>query len=154
MIKIIEIKRLKQKQTIANNILRNLPKWFSIEKAIIDYVVSVKNQEFFATFDKNKPIGFISIKLNDKSTAEICVMGILEEYQSMGIGKKLLTISEAHLKKKKIKFILVKTLSSLKKDKFYEKTRKFYIHNGFNPLEETTKVWGKENPCLILAKAI
>lgn len=99
-------------------------------------------------------MGFISIQLNDKSTAEINVMGILEEYQSIGIGKKLLHYSEAHLKKKKRESIFVKTLSSKKRNPFYAKTRTFYIHNGFYPIKETTKVWGKENPCLILVKRL
>jgi len=154
LIKIIEIKQAKIKQDIANNILRSLPKWFSFEKAIIDYIEAVKSQLFFTAYNKNKPVGFISIQLINKLDAEIHVMGILEDYQSKGIGKQLLKTSEINLKKKKIKFIFVKTLSSKKRNKFYANTRKFYIHNGFYPLEETTKVWGKENPCLILAKII
>ena len=125
MIKIIEIKQSKIKQNIANNILRSLPKWFSFEKAIIDYIEAVKSQLFFAAYNKEEPIGFISIQLNNKLEAEIYVMGILEDYQSKCIGKRLLKTSEINLKKKKIKFILVKTLSSLKKDRFYEKQENF-----------------------------
>ena len=154
MIKIIQITQQKLKKKITNDILRSLPKWFSIEKAIVDYSNSVKDQIFFVVYDKEKPIGFISTKLNNQFTAEINVMGILEEYQSKGLGKKLLKAIELYLKKQKIKFLMVKTLSSKKKDKFYEKTRQFYLAAGFYPLIETEKEWGKENPCLILVKAI
>lgn len=154
LIKIIQIKQPRLKKEITNDILRSLHKWFSIEKAIVDYSNSVKDQIFFAVYDKEKPCGFISTKLNNQFTAEITVMGVLEEYQSNGLGKKLLKATELYLKKQKIKFLMVKTLSSKKKDKFYEKTRKFYLASGFYPLIETDKVWGKENPCLILVKAI
>jgi GNAT superfamily N-acetyltransferase len=81
-------------------------------------------------------------------------MGVTEDYQSKGIGKKLLKTAEINLKKKGIIFILVKTLSNKKRNKFYANTRKFYTHNNFYPIHETTKIWGQENPCLILAKII
>lgn len=140
-----------QKQKIANEILYQLPEWFSIERAIKDYVSKVRKQLFFAVEDNNKIVGFISVKENNKFVAEIEVMGVLKEYQSKGIGKSLIFAAEKTLKKRKIKFLLVKTLAESKKDKYYEKTRKFYLKTGFIPIFESDKIWDK-NPCVIMIK--
>jgi hypothetical protein len=36
----------------------------------------------------------------------------------------------------------------------YERTRAFYLAMGFTPLEEFTEIWGPENPCLFMVKAV
>ncbi len=39
--------------------------------------------------------------------------------------------------------------------KIIKKTREFYKAVGFYPLEEFTEIWGgKENPCLLMVKAL
>ena len=152
MIQTIEIKNPKQKQEIANKILRQLPEWFSIESAIKDYVSKVRKQLFFAVKDNNQVIGFISVKENNSFVAEIEVMGVIKDYQLKGVGQSLILAAEKILKKRKIKFLLVKTLSENKRDKYYEKTRKFYLKNGFIPIFESNKIWDKQNPCVIMIK--
>jgi len=152
MVKIIQISKGKQKQEITRDILHQLPEWFSIESAIRDYISKVKSQLFFAAKDKSQVIGFISLNENNQFTAEIEVMGILKDYQSKGIGGSLLLTAEKALKKKKIKYLLVKTLAEKKKDKYYDKTRKFYLKTGFIQILESEKIWGKKNPCVVMIK--
>lgn len=143
-----------EKTNITNHILRKLPEWFGIEESIIEYINGVKDTDFYVAYDSNIPIGFISIKANNKFTAEVYVLGVLKEYHNQGIGKKLLQKAEEILKDNKYKFIMVKTLGESHPDVHYKNTRKFYSKVGFYPLEEIKEIWGKENPCLIMVKDI
>jgi dTDP-4-amino-4,6-dideoxy-D-galactose acyltransferase len=44
----------------------------------------------FAAFDKEKAIGFISVKKQDQTTGKIGLVGVHENYQGKGIGKMLI----------------------------------------------------------------
>ncbi|NQT65527.1 MAG: GNAT family N-acetyltransferase, partial [FCB group bacterium] len=68
--------------------------------------------------------------------------------------RKLLQVVEENLRKKNKKFLTVKTLSASHLDEGYAKTREFYKACGFVPVEEFKELWGKENPCLFMAKAL
>ncbi len=85
MIKISEITSA-DKQIITADILKKLTQWFGIDSAINDYVSGVKETVFFAAYEDEKPVGFISIKSNNEYTAEIYVMGIEKPYHRKGIG--------------------------------------------------------------------
>lgn len=154
MIQINKLLDKEIKSNAADCILRQLPEWFGIEEAIVDYVKGVKNSDFYAAYDSEKPVGFISIKSNNVYTSEIYVMGILKEYHNQGIGKKLLKLSEETLIKNKVKFLMVKTLGESDPDINYRGTREFYKRVGFYPLEEIKEIWGEENPCLIMVKSL
>ena len=154
MIKINKLLDNKQKSNVTNSILRRLPEWFGIEEAIVEYVNEVKNTDFYAAYYLNIPVGFISIKSNNKYTSEIYVVGVLKEYQNHGIGKRLLETAQEELIKNKVKFLMVKTLGDSHPDKHYKRTREFYSKVGFYPLEEIKEIWGEENPCLIMIKNI
>lgn len=143
-----------QKSIITSSILRSLPEWFGIEKAILEYTDRVQNSDFYAAYCENVPVGFVSIKPNNKYTSEIYVMGILKEHQNIGIGKKLLENVQEELTINGVKFLMVKTLGDSDPDINYKNTREFYIRAGFYPLEEIKEIWGEENPCLIMVKAI
>lgn len=152
MIQISKLLDNEIKSDVAEHILRQLPEWFGIEGALVDYVRGVGNSDFYAAYDSDKPLGFISIKSNNEYTSEIYVMGILKEYHNHGIGKKLLKLSEEMLIKNKVKFLMVKTLGESDPDINYRVTREFYKRVGFYPLEEIKEIWGEENPCLIMVK--
>lgn len=149
---IVQIQDKDLKLNITNSILRQLPQWFGIEESLTEYVMNVENTIFLAAYDSEKQIGFISLKINNEYTAEIYVMGILEEYHKRGIGKKLVSEGEKILRKKNYKYLMVKTLGESHPDVHYKKTRAFYSNVGFYPLEEIVEIWGKENPCLLLVK--
>ena len=151
---VVKITNFSDKADICNFILRALPDWFGIEESIVDYVTQVKNMPFFAVFDNNNAIGFVTIKLHNIHTAEIYVMGILQEYHKQGIGKKIISLCEKYCIENNIEFLTVKTLSDLRENESYRKTRLFYQALGFKPLEIFETLWGKSNPCLFLAKHI
>lgn len=142
------------KSNITNCILKALPEWFGIEESIVEYTNEVKNTDFYVAYDSENPIGFISIKSNNKHTSEIYVIGVLKEYQNKCIGKQLLKVAEKDLLDSNVKFLMVKTLGDSHPDEHYKKTRKFYYKVGFYPLEEIKEIWDEKIPCLIMVKSL
>jgi len=142
------------KSDITDAILRELPQWFGIEKSIADYVSGVREKPFYASFDGDKCIGFISIKENNPYTAEIYVMGVLPHYHRHGIGRSLYHVAQTYVQGAGYKLFMVKTVGESCEYEPYRKTRDFYTGMGFLPLEEIREIWDEENPCLIMVKCL
>lgn len=154
MVTIVKLLNNQEKQSITNSILRDLPEWFGIEEALVEYIKGVKSTDFYVAYDTNNPIGFISIKHNNSYTSEVYVIGVKRDYHNGGVGKRLLEIAQKELVKNEVKFLMVKTLGESHPDKHYKNTREFYNKSGFYPLEEINEIWGEENPCLIMVKSL
>jgi len=148
------VPQAKEKSDICELVLRALPDWFGIEEAIKEYIDGVKDTTFLSAYIGEVPIGFLSIKEHNEFTSEIYVMGILKEFHRRGIGKRLMKAAEDVLINQNKIFLTVKTLSSSHPDEGYRKIREFYRAVGFYPLEEFPELWGKENPCLLMAKKL
>ncbi len=140
------------KSEICESVIRSLPEWFGIEKAIVDFIEGVKDKLFLAVYVKSIPVGFISIKEHNEFTSEIYVLGIVKELHGRGIGKRLFGAVEKRLRQQGKKFVSVKTLSGSHPDENYKRTREFYRAVGFYPLEEFPTLWDEDNPCLIMVK--
>ncbi len=149
-----EINDKQEKKKISTDILESLPNWFGIQESTQKYISESSNLPFFAAIDESKPSGFISIKENNRYTAEIYVMGVLPECHNQGIGTSLLNRVLQWAKEKGYEFLQVKTLDDSHPDIYYAKTRKFYTSFGFKPLECLPELWGRENPCLIMIQHI
>ena len=154
MIEIKEIVEPDTKSYICNEILRSLPDWFGIDASIVDYVEKVRSMPFFAANDDDKFIGFVALKVHNPFTAEVCVMGILQEYHRQGIGKRLIDSCEMYCIDNNLEYLTVKTLDESRECDSYKKTRLFYQSMGFRPLEVFPLHWDEDNPCLFLAKYI
>ena len=149
----MKIKELKNnKEKVCEEILRSLPKWFGIEDSILEYCRNVKGMPCFVAQENDLNVGFVAIKEHFKSSAEIYVMGIKENYHRKGIGKKLINLIETTLINQGTEFLTVKTLSPTRENAEYAKTRKFYLALGFQSIQEFKTLWGKDNPCLLMAK--
>ena len=151
---VVEIKDNDKKAEFTNSILRMLPEWFGNEKSLQDYVDSVHEFPFWAIFDKDKCIGFISIKIHYNRTGDIYVCGVDPNYHGKGAGTLLYKESENYCIKNKCKYIIVKTLSEIAQYEPYLKTKEFYKKMGFSELLTLTEMWDSENPCLIMIKNI
>lgn len=156
MFEIEEIIDANTKSDICNNILRSLPGWFGVEQSIADYVAQVRSLPFYASYDQENdlPVGFAAVKPHSPYAAEICVMGVLEEYHRKGIGKMLTSSCEDYCRKSKMEFLTVKTLDESREDEGYRNTRMFYTGIGFRPIEVFPMLWDEDNPCLLMAKYI
>ena len=102
MIGIENIKDNNEKSRITNYILRELPEWFGIEESIVEYVEEVKQYDFYGVYNQEEVIGFISIKYNNKYTAEVYLIGVLKNYQNNHIGRRLIEVAEEVLIKNKM----------------------------------------------------
>jgi GNAT superfamily N-acetyltransferase len=142
-----------EKRNICSGIVDNLPEWFDAEGRK-DYPEGVKETLFFACFDGEKSVGFISIKENNKFTSEIYVIGVLKEQQGKKVGQALLDEACARLVGQGKKLLAVKTLDASAGYAPYDLTRKFYLANGFIPVDCYPKIWNEENPCLIMGKIL
>ncbi len=150
--KIIKLKENQRK--ICENILRSLPEWFGIEKAILNYLDDIDKLKTFAIQDNKHILGFLTLKHHFEHAAEIHVMAIHRDKLRQGLGKKLLSHVESYLTSRMVGYLHVKTLGPSHPDTNYQATRAFYHANGFKPIEENNTIWGKDTPCLIMIKKL
>ena len=148
-----EVTEPEEKQKIARLILEALTDWFGIPETREEYIVTSADKIFFAAFDDDKPVGFITLTETGKSTAEIHVMGVLKEHHRDGIGRRLF----AKLKEKAVfqgyEFLQVKTVQMGKYDD-YDDTNRFYLSLGFKEFEVFPLLWDEANPCQIYVMAL
>ena len=152
MIDIRLVEEPEQKIEICTSILRALPSWFGIETSIADYAASTRSMPTWVAFDDEKPIGFVVLKKHNAYSVEISVMGVLNEYHRIGVGRELYERCEEYCVEQNVEFITVKTLDETIRSLPYAKTRRFYLAMGFRPLEVFPSHWNKDNPCLFMAK--
>lgn len=141
-----------EKEEIASTILNNLPEWFGLPDSTEKYINDSKSMTFWA-FIKEKPMGFIVLNETSDSTAEIYVMGVLNEAHNKGIGTELWNSFLKYAKKEGYEYIQVKTVQR-GYYKEYDIINDFYKHLGFKELEVFPNMWDKWNPCQIYIKYI
>jgi GNAT superfamily N-acetyltransferase len=132
-------------------VMRSLPKWFGIEEAILDYAKSCETMETYVADESGSVVGFVTLNRRSPVTAEIHCMALRSEFHGKGIGRALVDHAEKLAAERGYEFFEVKTLGPSRPNAEYERTRRFYEHLGFRPLEEND-LWGPENPCLIMVK--
>ncbi len=142
------------KATVCDPILRSLPEWFGIESANLQYIQDIEVMPTFLAFIEGKIMGFLTLKRHNEYSEEIHVMGVTPNVHRKGIGRALLSRTEEHLKRQRVEYIQVKTLSSRHPDSNYALTRKFFLALGFRPLEEFTSLWDEDNPALLMVKRL
>ena len=135
-------------------ILRSLPDWFGLEEAILDYEHQVEELPTFLANADGSVQGFLTLKQHNEFSAEILVMAVQPEQHRGGIGRALVEAAEAHCLSLGIEYMQVKTLGPSRPDEHYAGTRRFYAALGYRPLEEFSRIWDADNPCLILVKRI
>ena len=136
---------------LCENILRGLPDWFGLEEALVNYIRDIQSMQTWILSPADEVSGFLTLNRHNVHSAEIHVMAVARSYHGRGYGRQLVEFAEQILRNEHIEFLEVKTLSPSQPDPHYERTRGFYEHMGFKPLEENL-LWGKANPCLIMIK--
>jgi GNAT superfamily N-acetyltransferase len=139
-----------ERSALCRRVLAALPDWFGLPDAVERYVRDVTSLPVLAVDD----VGFLALKVHTDTAAEIHVMGVRRERHRGGIGSALVGEAEELLRGIGVEYLQVKTLGPSRPDEHYAATRRFYEARGFRPLEETTAIWGEENPCLIMVKRL
>ncbi|MCR4711838.1 MAG: GNAT family N-acetyltransferase [Clostridia bacterium] len=142
-----------EKQHIVRLVLEALPDWFGIEESREEYIRKSAGLPLFAAYDKERPVGFICLQQTGKDTAEICVMGVLEEYHRHGIGRALFTKAKDLAVQHGYSFLQVKTVQ-MGKYNDYDDTNRFYISLGFKEFEVFPLLWDEQNPCQVYVMSL
>ncbi|MEW5868406.1 MAG: GNAT family N-acetyltransferase [Chloroflexota bacterium] len=139
---------------VCEPVLRALPAWFGIERAILQYLADIEHLPTFLARREGQVAGFVSLKQHFPASAELLVMGVRPEAHRRGIGRALLERAQAWLVAQGVEYLQVKTLGPSDPDENYAKTRAFYQAMGFRPLEEIPEIWDEDNPCLVMVKKL
>lgn len=122
--------------------------YMMIVSAREEYIAESAQQTMFAAFNENKPVGFLCLKETGKATIEIQVMGVLKDYQRLGIGRKLFAEAKSWEVLQGYSFMQVKTVQ-MGRYKEYDVTNAFYRSLGFKEFEVFPNLWDEWNPCQV-----
>ena len=141
---------------LAEGILRALPGWFGIEAAIVGYAHAADALPNFIAGAGDRIVGFVTLKPTSAHAIEIHVMAVLPDEHRRGVGRALVERAAAYARAEGFTLFHVKTLAPTPDDPYppYAATRAFYEAVDFVPLEELPQVWGAENPCLLMVRAL
>lgn len=152
-IAIKEITDKNDKETIAREVLYDLPEWFGLPESTKAYIKDSKNKAFLAGFVEGKVGGFIVLNPTSSDTAEIFIMGVKKEYHRLGLGAKLVKAYEQLAIGSGYSYSQVKTVQSGHYSE-YDITNVFYKAMGYVELECFPDMWDIHNPCQIYIKYI
>lgn len=137
-----------ERRNISREILEALTEWFEVEESREKYINESADQPFWASFEGDRPEGFLCLKETGKETMELAVMGVRKECHRKGIGRQLFAAARKYASLKGYSFIQVKTVrSGMYED--YDRTNDFYRSLGFKELEVLEDYWDEANPCQI-----
>jgi GNAT superfamily N-acetyltransferase len=137
---------------LCEQVLRALPQWFGMEVGILNYMRKADSLPSFVGYLGHEAVGLALVVRHFEHSAELDLMAVLPEHHNRGVGRAMLVALERWLASLGVRFLQVKTLAESCVNADYEKTRRFYLAVGFEPLEELPTVWDTDNPCLILIK--
>jgi N-acetylglutamate synthase-like GNAT family acetyltransferase len=135
-------------------VLRSLPDWFGIEEANRRYIRDLETMPAYVAELGGEICGFAAVHRRFPTSAELHIIAVEPNHHREGAGRALLDAVEADLLADGVLILQVKTLGPSREDEGYANTRHFYEAMGFQPLEETTALWGAENPTLIMVKVL
>lgn len=143
-----EITVPEEKTAISRSILEALPEWFGIPEAREEYIANSAGELFFAAFEGETPVGFLTLKRTGEATAELAVMGVRKEYHRRGIGRALFEAAKVRAVELGYAFLQVKTVQMGRWPE-YDATNRFYLSLGFREFEVFPTLWDEWNPCQI-----
>jgi ribosomal protein S18 acetylase RimI-like enzyme len=139
---------------VCRRILDALPRWFGIAASVETYVALADRSPTVVAARHGEDVGILTVLAHGPHSAEISVMAVMPALHRRGIGGAMLRHVEASLAGAGVEFLQVKTLSASSPDEGYAKTRAFYLAHGFRTLEELPRLWGPDNPAVLLVKAV
>ena len=135
-------------------LLDSLGDWFGIAASNREYIASLGKLPSAVVIDHGGIVGFTAIETHNRQSMELLVIAVSESYHRQGVGSMLLGWVEDHCVAKNAPWLHVKTRGPLTPDPGYERTRQFYLGQGFTPLFETLDLWGPQDAALIMVKKL
>jgi len=135
-------------------ILSSLPEWFGLPESNRVFVDGLSHLPAAVAEHEDRIVGFVSIRAHDLRSAEIEAMAVEPSLHHCGIGRSLVRWVLEWCASRGFVWLHVKTRGPATPDAHYEKTRRFYQSVGFDPLFESTTMWGPDDAALILVRKI
>lgn len=136
------------------DILVELPGWFGDPDAVAGYAASADRGPAWLARDESGPAGILVARRHCPESAEIERMAVRPRARGHGVGRTLIAAFEDWAVHEGVRALLVKTLGPSHPDPDYVETRAFYTAVGFIALEESRKIWGPDNSCLLAVKPV
>lgn len=136
------------------SILRSLPGWFGIEKALLMYVADSAAKPTFGAEVDGRLVGFVTMTRHFEPSWEIHCIAVASQHRNATIGSRLLTVAEQHARAQGARFLQVKTVAETSPSPEYAETRRFYLARGFVSLEIFPTLWDPWNPALQMLKVL
>jgi len=133
-------------------ILNALPDWFGMEESNRAYVESLRTSPGAVVTEGAEIVGFIALLRHTEYSWEINVMAVPQDRHRRGIGSALIRWAERWCRARDVAWLHVKTRGPSTPDPGYDRTRQFYLAQGYAPLFESLALWGPENAALVLVK--
>lgn len=121
-------------EDLCRKITADLPEYFGLSTVNEHYFIGVRSCQNLAFKVDGDYIGLISIDFPYPNNSNIYWMGILRQYQSQGLGKRLVEEASVVAREKGASTMTVETLAPSEADANYLKTYRFYQASGFVPL--------------------
>jgi len=135
-------------------LLAALPDWFGQDETNREYIGGLVRRPSVVAEVGDRIVGFLSIERHNPGSAEVHVMAVDRERHRAGIGAALVDWAERWCAAETVPWLHVKTRGPSTPDAGYERTRHFYLAQGFEPLFETLDLWGPQDAALILVKKL
>jgi GNAT superfamily N-acetyltransferase len=135
-------------------VLRSLPQWFGIERALLMYVADSATRPTLAVEIADELVGFLTLTRHFALSWEVHCMAVVAPRRNGGIGSYLLHHAERYVRQQGGRFLQVKTVAETSDCAAYAQTRRFHEARGFTPLEVFPTLWDPRNPALQLVKVL
>ncbi|MSP83106.1 MAG: GNAT family N-acetyltransferase [Alphaproteobacteria bacterium] len=142
------------KAELCRSILADLEPWFGIPEARDSYADMCAKSPLIACDLEGELVGFVALAKHGSESWELAVMGVRRTHHRRGIGRALLEAADAYARESGARFLTVKTLATSARSHAYSRTRWFYRAMGLVALEVFPTLWGPDNLCLLMAKAL
>jgi GNAT superfamily N-acetyltransferase len=109
---------------LCREILASLPDWFGIPASVDAYVEGADGLPMLACFANDGVVaGFLSLKVQTKTTTEIFVMGVKPDRHRCGVGRALIEAAAAQAASHGATYLTVKTLAPTSRSSLCTDTR-------------------------------
>ncbi|HEY1926841.1 MAG TPA: GNAT family N-acetyltransferase [Caulobacteraceae bacterium] len=132
------------------SILAELPEWFGIPASNAAYAKAAERKQAWVAEDSGELLGLMVLTDQGFSAIDVHLLAVRPHAHRKGVGRALIEKAGAVGRELGKPYLTVKTQGPSANYEPYDRTRRFYLGVGFEPLEELTEIWGPENPCLIM----
>jgi GNAT superfamily N-acetyltransferase len=140
-------------------LLAGLPEWFA-SAAVEAYAADLSRFpswvacESGASAEAGRALGCVTVTAPQREAFELHLLAVAREQHRQGVGTLLLAVAERWARHCKARYLHVKTTGPSLAEPSFERTRAFYLARGFTALFESDRLWGPENPALVLVKSL